>query len=58
MYKQQALAAQFLHGMTTINRVWHTQEDQVSPITFQLLKEQIGKEYETEKKHDKNYEKT
>uniref|UniRef100_M1DDU9 Uncharacterized protein n=1 Tax=Solanum tuberosum TaxID=4113 RepID=M1DDU9_SOLTU len=40
------IAAQLLDGMTKINRAWYTREDQMSPLTFKLTKEQIGKDQE------------
>ncbi|XP_049387606.1 uncharacterized protein LOC125851905, partial [Solanum stenotomum] len=40
MQQPYAVAAQLLNGMITINRVWYTREDQVSPVTFQLSKDQ------------------
>ncbi|KAK4723933.1 hypothetical protein R3W88_026712 [Solanum pinnatisectum] len=46
MQQPYAVAAQLLDGMTTINRVWYTREDQVSPITFKLSKEKIEKDNE------------
>ncbi|KAK4727091.1 hypothetical protein R3W88_032008 [Solanum pinnatisectum] len=33
-------------GMTKINRAWYTREDQVSPLTFKMTKEQIEKDQE------------
>ena len=53
MQKPYPVAAQLLDGMTTINRMWYTHKDQVSTITFQLLKEQIEKDYQTEKNMEK-----
>ena len=41
-----AITAQLLDGMTTINRAWYTREDQVSPLTFKISKEQIAKDHE------------
>uniref|UniRef100_M1DJW5 Integrase core domain containing protein n=1 Tax=Solanum tuberosum TaxID=4113 RepID=M1DJW5_SOLTU len=41
-----AVVAQLLDGMITINRGWYTSEDQVSPVTFQLSKEQVEKDNE------------
>uniref|UniRef100_M1DGS8 Integrase core domain containing protein n=1 Tax=Solanum tuberosum TaxID=4113 RepID=M1DGS8_SOLTU len=32
--------------MTKINRAWYTREDQVSPLTYKLTKEQIEKDQE------------
>ena len=46
MQQPYAVAAQLLDGMTTINRVWYTREDQVSLVTFQLSKEQVEKDNE------------
>lgn len=41
-----AVVAHLLEGMTTINIVHYTREDQVSLVTFQLSKEQIKKDNE------------
>ncbi|WMV55093.1 hypothetical protein MTR67_048478 [Solanum verrucosum] len=41
---------QFLDCMTKINKAWYTREDQVSPLTFRMTKEQIEKDQEREKK--------
>jgi len=30
--------------MTKINRAWYTREDQVSPLSFRMTKEQIEKD--------------
>ncbi|KAK4707005.1 hypothetical protein R3W88_033444 [Solanum pinnatisectum] len=46
MEQPYAVAAQLLDGMTTINRAWYTHEDQVSPLTFKLSKEQMDKDNE------------
>uniref|UniRef100_M1DH39 Uncharacterized protein n=1 Tax=Solanum tuberosum TaxID=4113 RepID=M1DH39_SOLTU len=46
MQQPYAIAAQLLDGMTTINRAWYTREDQVSPVTFQVSKEQVEKDNE------------
>jgi len=46
MQQPYAVAVQLLDGMTTINRAWYTREDQVSPVTFQLSKEQVEKDNE------------
>uniref|UniRef100_M1DX07 Uncharacterized protein n=1 Tax=Solanum tuberosum TaxID=4113 RepID=M1DX07_SOLTU len=46
MQQPYAVAAQLLDGMTTINRAWYTREDQVSPLTFKLSKEQMEKDNE------------
>ncbi|KAK4721531.1 hypothetical protein R3W88_011764 [Solanum pinnatisectum] len=46
MQQPYAVAAQLLDGMTTINKAWYTREDQVSPLTFKLSKEQIEKDNE------------
>jgi len=32
--------------MTKINRTWYTREDQVSPLTYSMTKEQIEKDQE------------
>jgi len=40
------ISATLLDGMTKINRAWNTKEDQVSPLTFKMTKEQIEKEQE------------
>lgn len=34
------MSEQLLDGMKTINRAWYTREEYVSPIIFQLSKEQ------------------
>ncbi|KAK4729675.1 hypothetical protein R3W88_022663 [Solanum pinnatisectum] len=44
IYQPYVIATQILDGMTTINRVWYTREDQVSPLTFKLTKEQMEKD--------------
>uniref|UniRef100_M1DVF9 Integrase core domain containing protein n=1 Tax=Solanum tuberosum TaxID=4113 RepID=M1DVF9_SOLTU len=44
MQQPYVIAAQLLDGMTTINRAWYTREDQVSPLTFKLTKEQLEKD--------------
>ncbi|XP_049368430.1 uncharacterized protein LOC125833330 [Solanum verrucosum] len=41
-----AVVAQLLDSMTTINRVWYTREDQVSPLIFKLSKQLIEKDHE------------
>uniref|UniRef100_M1DAZ9 Integrase core domain containing protein n=1 Tax=Solanum tuberosum TaxID=4113 RepID=M1DAZ9_SOLTU len=46
MQQPYAVAAQLLDGTTTISRAWYTCKDQVSPITFQLSKEQVEKDNE------------
>uniref|UniRef100_M1DTB4 Uncharacterized protein n=1 Tax=Solanum tuberosum TaxID=4113 RepID=M1DTB4_SOLTU len=46
MQQPYVVAAQLLDGMTTINKVWYTREDQVSPLTFKLSKEEIEKDHE------------
>uniref|UniRef100_M1DMQ5 Integrase core domain containing protein n=1 Tax=Solanum tuberosum TaxID=4113 RepID=M1DMQ5_SOLTU len=46
MQQPYEVASQLLDGMTKINRVWYTREDQVSPLTFRITKEQIEKDQE------------
>jgi len=46
MQQPYTTAAELLDGITTINRAWYTREDQVSPLTFKLPKEQIDKDNE------------
>uniref|UniRef100_M1DB58 Integrase core domain containing protein n=1 Tax=Solanum tuberosum TaxID=4113 RepID=M1DB58_SOLTU len=46
MQQPYAVAAQLLDGMTTINKVWYTHEDQVYPLTFKLSEEQVEKYHE------------
>uniref|UniRef100_M1DIL3 Integrase core domain containing protein n=1 Tax=Solanum tuberosum TaxID=4113 RepID=M1DIL3_SOLTU len=46
MQQPYVIATQFLDGMSTINRAWYTCEDQVSPLTFKLTKEQLEKDQE------------
>lgn len=46
MQQPYVIAAQLLDGMTKINRAWYTHEDQVSPLTFKLTKEQLEKDQE------------
>lgn len=43
-------ASSLLDEMTKINRAWYTQEDQVSPLNFKMINEQIY----TEKEWDEN----
>lgn len=47
------IASQLLDWMTTINRVWYTREDQVTPVTFILPKKHVEKD----QKRDQNMEK-
>uniref|UniRef100_M1DPA2 Athila retroelement ORF1 protein n=1 Tax=Solanum tuberosum TaxID=4113 RepID=M1DPA2_SOLTU len=46
MQQPYVIVAQLLDDMTTINRAWYTREDQVSPLTFKLTKEQMEKDQE------------
>ncbi|XP_015168639.1 uncharacterized protein [Solanum tuberosum] len=46
MQQPYAVAIQLLDGMTAINWAWYTREDQVSPLTFKLSKEQMDKDNE------------
>jgi len=46
MQQPYEVASQLLDGMTKINRAWYTREDQVSPLTFRMTKEQIEKDQE------------
>ncbi|WMV25663.1 hypothetical protein MTR67_019048 [Solanum verrucosum] len=43
-------SSQLLDGVTTINRAWYIHEDQVSPLTFELIKEQL----QTDQERDQN----
>uniref|UniRef100_M1DS76 Uncharacterized protein n=1 Tax=Solanum tuberosum TaxID=4113 RepID=M1DS76_SOLTU len=45
-WESYAIAAQLLDGITTINRARYTREDQVSPLTFKLSKEQMENDHE------------
>ncbi|KAK4716059.1 hypothetical protein R3W88_014397 [Solanum pinnatisectum] len=49
MQQPYVIATQLWDGMTTINRAWYTCEDQISPLTFKLTKEQIEKDQERDK---------
>uniref|UniRef100_M1DH69 Integrase core domain containing protein n=1 Tax=Solanum tuberosum TaxID=4113 RepID=M1DH69_SOLTU len=53
MQQPYVIATQLLDGMTTINRAWYTREDQVSPLTFKLTKEQMEKDQERDQNMDK-----
>ncbi|KAK4723998.1 hypothetical protein R3W88_026777 [Solanum pinnatisectum] len=46
MQQPYVIATQLLVVMTKINRTWYTREDQVSPLTFKLTKEQLEKDHE------------
>uniref|UniRef100_M1DHA8 Integrase core domain containing protein n=1 Tax=Solanum tuberosum TaxID=4113 RepID=M1DHA8_SOLTU len=46
MQQPYVIVAQLLDGMTSINRLWYTREDQVSPLTFKLTKKQMEKDQE------------
>ncbi|KAK4713447.1 hypothetical protein R3W88_019354 [Solanum pinnatisectum] len=46
MQQPYVIASQLLDGMTKINRAWYTHEDQVSPLTYKLTKEQMKKDQE------------
>ncbi|KAK4708698.1 hypothetical protein R3W88_029623 [Solanum pinnatisectum] len=46
MQQPYVIVAQLLDDMTTINRVWYTRENQISPLMFKLTKEQMEKDQE------------
>uniref|UniRef100_M1D8A9 Uncharacterized protein n=1 Tax=Solanum tuberosum TaxID=4113 RepID=M1D8A9_SOLTU len=46
MQHPYVIGAQLLDGMTMINRAWYTREDQVSPLSFKLTKDQMEKNQE------------
>jgi len=46
MQQPYEVVSQLLDGMIKINREWYTREDQVSPLTFRMTKEQIDKDQE------------
>uniref|UniRef100_M1DKF9 Integrase core domain containing protein n=1 Tax=Solanum tuberosum TaxID=4113 RepID=M1DKF9_SOLTU len=46
MQQPYEVASKLLDGMTKINRAWYTHEDQESPLTFRMTKEQIEKDQE------------
>ncbi|KAK4708671.1 hypothetical protein R3W88_029596 [Solanum pinnatisectum] len=50
MQQPYEVASQLFDCMTKINREWYTREDQVSPLTFRMTKEQIKKD----QKRDQN----
>uniref|UniRef100_M1DW04 Integrase core domain containing protein n=1 Tax=Solanum tuberosum TaxID=4113 RepID=M1DW04_SOLTU len=47
------ITSTLLDGMTKINRAGYTREDQVSPLTFRMTKEQIEKDQEQDQNMDK-----
>ncbi|KAK4731373.1 hypothetical protein R3W88_024361 [Solanum pinnatisectum] len=53
MQQPYVIATQLLDGMTKINLAWYTWEDQVSPLTFKLTKEQMEKDQERDQNMDK-----
>jgi len=50
MHQPYEVVSQHLNGMSKINRAWYSCEDQVSPLTFRMTKEQIEKDH----KRDQN----
>ena len=52
MQQPYVVATKLLDGMITINRAWCTCEDQVSPVTFHLSKQNIEKGNERHQKMD------
>uniref|UniRef100_M1DA31 Retrotransposon gag protein n=1 Tax=Solanum tuberosum TaxID=4113 RepID=M1DA31_SOLTU len=49
MQQPYVIASQLLDDITMINRALYTREDQVSPLTFKLTKEQMEKDQERDK---------
>lgn len=53
MQQQYAVAVQPQDDMTTIIRVWHTCEEQISFVSFRLYNEKIEKDNERDQNMDK-----
>lgn len=46
MQPPYTVKVQLMDGRTTITKIWYTHEEQVSPVTFQLSKEDTEKDNE------------